>query len=75
MIGFILAMAAVMFIARYTPGETGAPIPIMRTGTSVVGIFYLPAPDAAGGVFTIWQRLAAGGDRQVVVDWTEAGVR
>lgn len=62
-------------IARYQPGSSDAPVPILRAFDPIIGLFYLGAPDAPGGTFQFWQTLPGKTYRHVSVSWTEEGVR
>ncbi len=62
-------------IARYKPGTTDAPAPLLISIPPIIGLFYLPAPDAPGGALLFWQRLPHEDYRYIRLPWTEEGVR
>lgn len=62
-------------IARYSPGSTDAPVPILRSSELIIGVSYVGAPDAPGGSLQFWQRLPDKTYRYIAMSWTEEGVR
>jgi hypothetical protein len=64
-----------VLIARYHPGQVEQPTPILVSKIPVLGLFYLGAPDSAGGAFQLWQRLPNNKYRYVHIACSENGLR
>jgi hypothetical protein len=62
-------------IARYLPGNSAAAILLMTSAWPILGVSYLPLPDAVGGTLFFAQRLRGARFRLVAVNWSEAGLR
>ena len=62
-------------ISAFVPDAPDAPRPVLQTTLPVIGIYYLGAPDARGGVMTILQRVARHHYRWAYVSWGEKGLR
>lgn len=62
-------------IARYRPGQSDQPTPILVSKVPILGLFYLGAPDSPGGAFHLWQRLPMNRYRYIHIAWSEVGVR
>lgn len=61
-------------IARYTPGGASV-IPILSSHLRLLGLAYLPSPDAPGGYFKLWQRVGRSSYRSIAIGWSEVGLR
>lgn len=59
----------------FDPEAKKAPQRLLRSARTLVGVSYLPSPDAAGGSFTLWQQRAPGRYRVIGISWTEEGAR
>lgn len=62
-------------LARYRVGAADVPISLMISGTPVVDLTYLPAPDAVGGSLSILQRTGKSRYRVLSLSWSEKGLR
>lgn len=62
-------------IARYRPQDGSPPIILMTSEKPVLGVSYLPLPDAVGGSLLFAQRLGPSHFRMVDMGWSEAGLR
>ena len=61
--------------ARYRTDTAAEPIPLLTLTRTLVGVFYLPAPDTAGGTLYFTQRLGRSRFRMVSMVWSEKGLR
>jgi hypothetical protein len=62
-------------IATYRPGQPDAPHVLLRSAKPILGVGYLPAPDATGGMMLFWQDVGEGRYRFIMVSWDESGLR
>lgn len=58
-------------VALYRPGEVSAPRPIFYSEKPLIGLSYLPSPDALGGSFTLWQKIGNSRYRMIALYWSE----
>lgn len=61
-------------IATYRPGRADPPHVLLRSAVPILGVGYLPAPDASGGMMSFWQDAGDGQYRFVMVSWNESGL-